>query len=69
MKKLILFASFCILTFSVFAQGETAKQIFKSPDLASFVVKTKTVAILPFKVSISYKKNAQRDDFRPDKRK
>jgi hypothetical protein len=56
MKKLILFASFCILTFSVFAQGETAKQIFKSPDLASFVLKTKTVAILPFKVSISYKK-------------
>lgn len=39
-----------------FAQFETAKQIYKSPELPLFVDKAKSIAILPFKVSISYKR-------------
>jgi hypothetical protein len=53
MKKLLLIASVFIYTAS-FSQG--AKQIFESPNLKSVVYSAKKVAILPFNVSISYKK-------------
>ena len=53
MKKLLLIASVFIYTAS-FSQG--AKQIFESPNLKSLVYNAKKVAILPFNVSISYKK-------------
>ena len=53
MKKLLLIASVFIYTAS-FSQG--AKQIFESPNLKSVVYNAKKVAILPFNVSISYKK-------------
>ena len=53
MKKLLLMASVFICTTS-FSQG--AKQIFESPNLKSLVYSAKKVAILPFNVSISYKK-------------
>jgi len=53
MKKALLIASVFIYTAS-FSQG--AKQIFESPNLKSVVYSAKKVAILPFNVSISYKK-------------
>jgi hypothetical protein len=53
MKKLLLIASVFIYSAS-FSQG--AKQIFESPNLKSVVYNAKKVAILPFNVSISYKK-------------
>ena len=53
MKKLLLISSVFIYTAS-FSQG--AKQIFESPNLKSVVYNAKKVAILPFNVSISYKK-------------
>jgi len=53
MKKLLLIALVFIYTAS-FSQG--AKQIFESPNLKSVVYNAKKVAILPFNVSISYKK-------------
>jgi hypothetical protein len=39
-----------------FGYSQSAKQIFESPDLKGMVYSAKTVAILPFKVSISYKR-------------
>jgi len=58
MKKKIF--SFLILTLfcaSANAQwGESSKQTFESPKLKSEIPKHKTVAIIPFSVKISYKK-------------
>jgi hypothetical protein len=54
MKKLLLLPLFVIACTIVYSQS--AKQIFESPDLKSMLYTAKTVAILPFKVSISYKK-------------
>jgi hypothetical protein len=54
MKKLLLFPLFILIGFIGYTQS--AKQIFESPDLKSMLYTAKTVAILPFKVSISYKK-------------
>lgn len=51
MKKLFVL-SFLFLSFLGFSQ----KQIFESPQLASLIKEHKTVAILPFVVKISYKK-------------
>ena len=42
--------------FVLFGNAQSAKQIFESPDLKSMLYTAKTVAILPFKVSISYKR-------------
>ena len=42
--------------FVLFGNSQSAKQIFESPDLKSMLYTAKTVAILPFKVSISYKR-------------
>jgi len=53
MKKLLLIGLVFIYSAS-FSQG--AKQIFESPNLKSVVYNAKKVAILPFNVSISYKK-------------
>ncbi len=54
MKK-ILFA-LILMSFVIFGYSQSAKQIFESPDLKSMLYTAKTVAILPFKVSISYKR-------------
>jgi hypothetical protein len=54
MKK-ILFA-LILTSFVIFGYSQSAKQIFESPDLKSMLYTAKTVAILPFKVSISYKR-------------
>lgn len=54
MKKLVLFPLFILI--GIIGYAQSAKQIFESPDLKSMLYTAKTVAILPFKVSISYKK-------------
>jgi hypothetical protein len=51
MKKLLL-VSLLFLGF----QGYSQKQVFESPELASLIKDHKTVAILPFTVKITYKK-------------
>jgi hypothetical protein len=53
MKRILLITSLFICTAS-FCQS--AKQIFESPNLKSVIYNSKKVAILPFNVSISYKK-------------
>jgi len=52
MKKIILFA--CLLS-TVLIQAQT-KQIFESPKLKEEISTHKTVAVLPFKSTISYKR-------------
>lgn len=52
MKKIILFA--CILSTTLF-QAQT-KQIFESPKLKEEITTHKTIAVLPFKSTISYKR-------------
>ncbi|MBG6062422.1 hypothetical protein IWX83_002222 [Flavobacterium sp. CG_9.1] len=51
MKKLFVL-SFVFLSFLGYSQ----KQVFESPELASLIKEHKTVAILPFTVKITYKK-------------
>lgn len=53
-KSLLTLISFSIVTVAI--SQETAKQTFKAPGMADTLAKHKTVAILPFNVSISYKK-------------
>ena len=56
MKKnlLILILTFC--TYIVNAQFETAKQVYSSNNLNSFIQNAKKIAILPFNSKISFKK-------------
>lgn len=57
MKIKFFICSFFLLgTFSGFAQFEAAKQTYSAPDLKSEIQKQKTVAILPYDVSIVYKR-------------
>ena len=56
MKQLYGFMYFILFANIAVAQIESGKQVFKSPTLTDLVMKSKTVAILPFNVSISYKK-------------
>jgi hypothetical protein len=53
MKRILLITSLFICTASF---SQSAKQIFESPNLKSVLYTAKKVAILPFNVSISYKK-------------
>ena len=55
--KFKLFLSIALLiSLSSYSQWETSKQEFKSLGLKSLVYNAKTVAILPYKANISYKK-------------
>jgi len=54
MKKFLILS--ILMGFVIFGYSQSAKQIFESPDLKSMLNTAKTVAILPFKVSISYKR-------------
>ncbi|MFV8357759.1 hypothetical protein ACNQGB_16425 [Flavobacterium sp. XS1P32] len=56
MKKIILLLTCLFTTTLMLAQFESSKQIFESPKLVQLVAEHKTVAILPFKASISYKR-------------
>jgi hypothetical protein len=52
MKKTLTLIIICLIAFKASAQ----KQIFESPNLKTAIKTQKTVAILPFVVSITYKK-------------
>jgi len=55
--KFKLFLSIALLiSYSSYSQWESSKQEFKSPNLKTLLLTTKTVAILPYKANISYKK-------------
>lgn len=56
MKVSILFVYLTLLCLNSGAQFESSKQVFKSPHLKDSIQKHKTVAILPFRVTISYKR-------------
>ncbi len=56
MKQTFFTFLFIASTLLSFGQFETAKQVFESPKLKSEVAKHKTVAILPYKAAISYKR-------------
>ena len=56
MKSSFLVILFFLSVTTSNAQWEANKQEFKSPNLKSLIYNAKTVAILPFKANISYKK-------------
>jgi hypothetical protein len=56
MKKITLLITCLFTTTLMLAQFEGSKQIFESPKLGQLTAVHKTVAILPFKASISYKR-------------
>ncbi|MBG6187206.1 hypothetical protein [Flavobacterium sp. CAN_S2] len=56
MKKITLLLTCLFTTTLMLAQFEGSKQIFESPKLGQLTAVHKTVAILPFKASISYKR-------------
>lgn len=57
MKKILLLLTVLISMITLAkAQFEGSKQVFESPKLKELIVAHKTVAILPFEVKITYKK-------------
>lgn len=64
MKNLIAIFLFSIISFAAHAQFEGSKQVFESPRLKNEITKHKTVAILPFEVKITYRK--QPKNFNPE---
>ena len=57
MKKIYLFISLIFTSVLGYSQAfEGSKQVFKSPQLESLASQHKTVAILPYEVIITYKK-------------
>ncbi len=59
MKYLILFSTMLFFTLSGFGQsvfGQSEKQTFESPNMKAIIATHKTIAILPIKVTISYKR-------------
>ncbi len=54
--KILISTLFLFVTIAGFAQFEGAKQTYSAPNLKSEAAKHKTVAILPFEVSITYKR-------------
>jgi hypothetical protein len=50
---------FCLLSIIMGTAQESAKQIFSSPKLTTEIQNHKTVAILPFKANISYKRKPE----------
>ncbi len=55
-KTFIFSSLFLLASISAFAQFEAAKQTYSAPNLKSEIQQQKTVAILPFDVSIIYKR-------------
>ena len=56
MKFKLLLSIALLVSITCFSQWESSKQEFKSPNLKLLLVTAKTVAILPYKANISYKK-------------
>jgi len=67
-KTLILLTLLCSSLFTM-AQYENAKQVFESPKLKDVVKNHKLVAILPFQVTLSYKKQPKNFDADANKQK
>lgn len=67
MKKVILLLTCLLSTTLMLAQFEGSKQIFESPKLGQLTAVHKTVAILPFKASISYKRLPKNFDAQTNK--
>ena len=67
MKKNILLLTCLLTTTFMLAQFESSKQIFESPKLVQLAAEHKTVAILPFKASISYKRLPKNFDAQTNK--
>lgn len=57
-----------VLAVSANAQFESAKQVYESPKLKTEIAKHKTVAILPFKATISYKRMPKNFDAEANKK-
>jgi uncharacterized membrane protein len=55
MKKLFVLMA-CLWSVTASAQFEGAKQVYESPNLKAKIAKHKVVAILPFDVTITYRK-------------
>lgn len=55
-SKFLLIAVLVLLAAPVLAQFESAKQVFEAPRMKEEIAKHKTVAILPYKAIISYKR-------------
>lgn len=56
MKQKILTSIFLFTSVMVFSQFDGTKQVFESPNLKQEIATHKTVAILPFKATISFKR-------------
>ncbi len=56
MKRTLLLLILSTVTFFANAQFEGSKQVFESPKLKIEIAKHQAVAILPFEVKISYRK-------------
>jgi len=56
MKLVVLSLSLVLSVFSIDAFGQGSKQIYEAPNLKSIIKSQKIVAILPLKVSISFKR-------------
>ena len=67
MKKIIVLLICLLTTTLMLAQFESSKQIFESPKLVQLAAEHKTVAILPFKASISYKRLPKNFDAQTNK--
>ncbi|RTL56163.1 MAG: hypothetical protein EKK37_16935 [Sphingobacteriales bacterium] len=70
MKRRILSFFISLISFSLAgtAQFESAKQVYESPKLKEEIAKHKTVAILPFKATISYKRMPKNFDAEANKK-
>jgi hypothetical protein len=63
MRKVLFTLSFVLSTALCFAQfGEAAKQIYKSPTYKETIAAHRTIAILPYKATISYKRQPKNFD-------
>lgn len=56
MTKVLSMLCFVFAIFTANAQFESSKQVYKAPHLTDSIEKHKTVAIIPFRVTISYKR-------------
>lgn len=65
MKKTLFFITICLIVLN--ASAQSSKQIFESPKMKDAIKTHKTVAILPFIVSITYKKPPKGFDYAANK--
>jgi hypothetical protein len=69
MKKTLILLTLLCSSMMTMAQYEKAKQVFESPKLKDVVKNHKLVAILPFQVTLSYRKQPKNFDLEANKQK